>query len=273
MKNIVFVFNCHGGVMKKQLNNCNYIKNNYDIHTIQIYHYIPQRYDKEEFPSDVINLLHNADVLIIQQLRSDRGWLNTKNTIKLVNEKCKVIKIPHYTFSGYWYPYDLLNDTNFEPNDAYVNNLFLNEKDKVKEHLENELNHIKELDELSDIKMYDFVKNNYKKERLFFSRRYPMSAFFYPMCKEILKILNIKDIMKPTFSGYANNHNYPILPSIYDILELTFHPHMNNRRGIDFPCNIVEYFVLAKELKDYPFRMGGYAKKRLKLILNSKKYR
>ena len=99
------------------------------------------------------------------------------------------------------------------------------------------------------MKMYDFVKNNYKKDRLFFSRRYPQSAFFFPMCQEILKILKIKDDMKPQWNGYAVKENYPILPAVHKILNLEFRPHMNNRRGIEVPCNIVEYFVIAKQIK------------------------
>lgn len=279
MKKILFVFNCHAGVMRTQLNNCKFIKNNYEINIIQIYHYVPGRYDKKEFPTKEIQLLKNADILIVQQMRTDRGWLNSENTIKLVKQNCKIIKIPHYTFSGYWYPHELLKDEKFDINKSYeelnnyANNLFLNEEENIKKHLENELNHIKELDKLSDIKMYDFVKNNYKKDRLFFSRRYPMSSFFYPMCKEILKILNIKEKMPATFSGYADKNNDPILPTVHKILNLKFKPHMGKRKGINYPCNIVEYFVLAKLLKEYPLRMGGKANGILKKLIDSKKYR
>ena len=279
MKSLVFVFNCHASAMRKQLSSSSEFKKNYKIDIVQIYHYIPQRYDKKVFPDNVIKLLNNADVLIVQQMRSDRGWLNTENTIKLVKKKCKIIKIPHYTFSGYWYPYTPINDSNFDINKSkeelhkYVNNLLMDKPKEIKNFLNDELNHIKELDKLSDIKMYDFVKNNYMKDRLFFSRRYPQSAFFFPMCEEILKILKIKDDMKPFFSGYAAKENYPILPAVHKILNLKFRPHMNNRRGINEPCNIVEYFVLAKKIKKYPFRLGGPIPNKLKDIINSKKYR
>jgi len=285
MKQLLFIFNCHGGEMKKLLRNSDFIKNNIHITCVSIYRYIPQRYDKEEFPTEVIQLLKNADILIVQQMRSDRGWLNTENTIKLVKKNCKIIKIPHYTFSGYWYPYDILNDEKFDINKSYeelnnyANNLFLNEEENIKKHLENELNHIKELDKLSDIKMYDFVKNNYKKDRLFFSRRYPQSPFFYHMCKEILKILNIKEKMPATFSGYADKNNDPILPTVHKILNLKFKPHMGKRKGINYPCNIVEYFVYAKQSKKYPFQIGSrgeaarMARNKIQIIIDSKKYR
>lgn len=279
MKSLVFVFNCHASAMRKQLFSCSEFKKNYKIDIVQIYHYIPQRYDKEVFPDNVIKQLNNADVLIIQQMRSDRGWLNTENTIKLVKKKCKIIKIPHYTFSGYWYPYTPIDDSNFDINKSkeelhkYVNNLLMDKAKEIKNFLNDELNHIKELDKLSDIKMYDFVKNNYMKNRLFFSRRYPMSTFFFPMCKEILKILKIKDDMKPFFSGYAGKENYPILPAVHKILNLKFRPHMNNRRGINEPCNIVEYFVLAKQIKRYPYRFGGSIPNKIKDIVKSGKYR
>jgi hypothetical protein len=43
---------------------------------------------------------------------------------------------------------------------------------------------------------------------------------------------------------------------VHKILNLKFKPHMGKRKGINYPCNIVEYFVLAKLLKEYPLRMG-----------------
>jgi hypothetical protein len=279
MKSLVFVFNCHGGVMRRQLLSCSEFRKIYNIHVVQIYHYIPERYDKKVFPDNVIKQLNNADVLIVQQMRSDRGWLNTENTIKLVKKKCEIIKIPHYTFSGYWYPYTPVDDSNFDINKSkeelhkYVNNLLMDKPKEIKKFLNDELNHIKELDKLSDIKMYDFVKNNYMKDRLFFSRRYPQSAFFFPMCQGILKILQIKDDMKPQWNGYANKENYPILPAVHKILNFKFRPHMSNRRGIDVPCNIVEYFVIAKQIKRYPFRLGGPVPNKIKDIIKTGRYR
>ena len=100
--------------------------------------------------------------------------------------------IPHYTFSGHHYPYNILEDSNINEEKSYdellyyVNNVLLKEnKKEIKDHLDKELDHIKELDELSDIKCYNFIKDNYKDNLLFFNRSYPTSHLIHFMAKQI----------------------------------------------------------------------------------------
>ena len=58
----------------------------------------------------------------------------------------------------------------------YINQIHVN-KDNIIKNLEKELNNIKELDKLSDIKCYDFTIKFYKNKLLFHSRSYPSNYF------------------------------------------------------------------------------------------------
>ena len=88
----------------------------------------------------------------------------------MLKKDCILIKIPHYSFSGYYYPYDILNDDNInnditkEDLQIYINNLLNNKESEVIQNLNTELNHIKELDLNSDIECFEFIKNNYNKK-------------------------------------------------------------------------------------------------------------
>ena len=148
-----------------------------------------------------------------------------------------MIKIPHYSFSGYFYPFNIIDDNfineskNKEELNNYINNLF-----------KNELNNIKELDKLSDIKCYDFIKNNYNKNLLFYSRSYPTYHFFNYISQNILNILKINNILKPLYSSYANHTLEPIYNYIKLYLNLQFEVNKFN-----YKANIIEYLLICKK--------------------------
>ena len=116
-------------------------------------------------------------------------------------------------------------------------------KEEVISNLNSELEHIKELDKISDIKCYDYVKNNYMKKRLFINRSYGSSNFYNFISNEIVKILSpdIKYI-KVFHSKFANKMLRPIYYNVHNYLNLEFD---FNKRFL-LRSNIVEYTIWCK---------------------------
>ena len=240
-----------GSIIKRQLEQSKIFMDKYFIKYIFIYDYLEgYKYgNKNQLIDEHIELLNKTDLLIVQSLRKNRKHLNFSNIIKFVKNDCISIKIPQYTFSGYHYPYNLLDDKNIDINMSYeklhnyLTNLFINQKKDILENLENELLHINELDSISDIKCYDFIKNNYRKILLFNNRQYPTYFLFHFIAQEILNYINIDDKISPRWDRFGRDHLEPIFNYVYKYLELEC--------GIPqflINCTIEEYIICCKKL-------------------------
>lgn len=250
-KTCVIFFNCHGGEIKKHLLSSSTFNEVYDIIFIPLYDYLLEGYkysQNEDLIENDKKLIRECDLIILQYIKNDRKIIHHDYIKTLIKKECKIIIISHYTFSGYNYPYDIINDvfinTDKSKNElrTYINSLFLEDKNKILEHLNKELEHIKNLDLNSDIKCYDFIKNNYNKNLLFYSRSYPTYILFHYITERILKMININDVIKPIWSSYASHTLEPIYPNVKKYLELEFDiPQFN------FRCNLLEYLICCKK--------------------------
>jgi len=111
MLNFIVIFNCHVAQYIKQLQQSYQFNAIYNCVYIPIHNYLPGGVlsNNLNFAQEDIDKLTSADALLIQHIKTDIGFLNHANIIKMVKSNCTVIKIPHYTFSGYHMDYD------FEP--------------------------------------------------------------------------------------------------------------------------------------------------------------
>ena len=132
--------------------------------------------------------LNNADILILQVIETDRGFLNNSEVIKFCRSDCKVIKIPHYRNSIYEYKcienkinkYDLfggssrngenswnlpkkIKDLNnidetkkIIQNEIDIMNNFKYDEDDMFKSMNYKINEFEKIDSLSDIKMLDY---------------------------------------------------------------------------------------------------------------------
>ena len=261
MKSIVFYFNCHGNQIMHHLLNSNDIRSRYHILIISINDYmINGKYNNEDnFVDYHKKILENADILICQYIKTDRGFLNHQNVISFTKKECQIITLPHYTFSGYFY-YDhiiaKLNELDASNLNLYHNNLKniidfeeIN-MDDFQKYLTNEFFKLEEIDKLSDIKMYDIVKNNYQKERLWLSHCYPSSKFFYYIAQNILRNINLDDNITYIENFDFHKKNMPILPQIKQVLKLEFDTDIITY--YDIKCSIYEFYCIRKNL-NIPF--------------------
>lgn len=280
-KTCTLFYNCMGNAIKKQLKQSKIFNDKYFIEYISLYDYLEgYKYgDKTTLIEEHIELLSKTDLLIVQSLRKNRKHLNFNNIIKFVKNNCISIKIPQYTFSGYHYPYNFLNDTNININMSYeklhdyLTNLFINQKKNIQENLNKELLHIKNLDNISDIKCYDFIKSNYKKILLFNNRQYPTYFLFHFIAQEILNYLNIYDKISPYYESFGQDSFEPIFNNVYKYLNLEF-----NLLKFSIDCTIEEYIICCKKLnvEKLYLKNRSYGRNHCKVlndIIETKKFR
>ena len=248
-KKCVIFLNCHGGELQNHFITSKQFNDNYDIESIALYDYLEgYKYGKN---NDLIEehkqLIQTCDLIILQYIKKDRKIIHLDYIKSLLRKDCISILIPHYTFSGYQYPYNIINDVNINENitkkelQNYINNLFIDKETEIISHLRSELNHIKELDMYSDIKCYKFIKHNYNKKLLFYSRSYPTYVLFHYISQKILEKIGISDIIQPVWSSYASARTEVILPNVSKYLNLKFDITFNYR------CNILEYIICCKK--------------------------
>ncbi len=217
-KKLVLFGNCHFNEIRRNIIQYTEIKQNYLPYYICINNYIgygdvangkkSSLQDKTYFTDEHLNLLKTADIFIYQNIETNRGFLNNKEVLKYIKKSCIKIKIPHYRSSIYHYnhykkPYfkDLKEKTNKITNNKeklifiknYITNI--NNKSYDKKDLDNfineQLSHFKKIDNYSDVSMYNFFINNWKKIQLINGRSYPTSYFMFILSKKILEKINI----------------------------------------------------------------------------------
>jgi len=110
--------------------------------------------------------------------------------------------------------------------------------------LNNDLEKIKEIDSYSDIKMYNFVLNNYKKIKLFENHSHPREYFYFIMVEKILKKLNIPIQNIKTHNRCSDSY-YPIHPEVNKILDLDFDTNMI---CTNIQVSLLEFYCLNSKL-------------------------
>lgn len=267
MKELLILMNCHGDYIRRILiNSNNAILNDYNINYIS---YVPLL-KTNSFNDDQLNMIKNADLLIIQYILNDRGMLKHEYIINIIKPTAKYFLIPHYTFGAYFYDQNIFgnsitntvilecsNNNTTQFNFARLNTILKSDIMDVdivgcQTKLKNSFAHINELDKRSSVKMYDFVLINYKKIKLFENHAHPRGLFFVEMCNQLLTKLNYDKINSDFYDNFTMHGNQISL--IYDqtkeILELEFDNQIisgENGFGLDsfeVSLSMEEYFKI-----------------------------
>ena len=208
--NIVIYANCQGGGIKHFLEKSKEIQNKYK----SIYHI---RADDLVFKKNNLDLnyVKNANVFIYQHIDDRHGDIGTNNILNFLNPDCIKISFT-YIYNNSFYPvkgpliiehshksklckiiYDnsevitkLIDDnkTLEEIYELYENNMidFLFE-----ERWNNTMKILQTREKKCDIKISDYIIQNFKKERLFLIENHPTSVIFIQVVNQILEILKI----------------------------------------------------------------------------------
>ena len=207
-KKIVFTMNCHAGYIIRNIKRYNHkILDDYDIYHIN---YASGTYlIDHNLTNDDVELIKKADILIIQYIKNDRKMLN-HNYIQQIAETNNIFILPHYTFSGYFYEELTRKLINENKTISQIENAIANiniDEDTVLENLNSNLNNIKKLDELGCCNMFEYVKNNYKKKKLFQNRGHPNNLFFIELTNQLLQKLGYIENLDGIYENFSNHSN------------------------------------------------------------------
>lgn len=243
-KKIVFTMNCHAGYIIRNIKRYNHkILDDYNIYHIN---YAMGTYLIDyNLTNDDIELIKKADILIIQYIKKDRGMLN-HDYIKQIAETNKIFILPHYTFSGYFDDEITNKLINENKTVSQIENAIANiniDEDTVNKNLINNLNNIKKLDELGCCNMFEYVKNNYKKNRLFQNRGHPNNLFFIELSNQLLQKIGYTEKLNGIYENFSNHSNQIciIYQPIKNILKLEFDYNIYSN---DIFISTSEYFKI-----------------------------
>ena len=248
---IIIYSNCIGFVLEKM-----FLAHNCTVIYIANHEYINKSLD-----TNMIELLENCDAFLYVPFttltlmngeRIKESDYSIANLIKYLKPECITIRLGFYRFKGFWYEstykpyseyknYSFLDWKNYGIHNSFngfngtkqevvdkINNITI-DKEKFLTYFREELEKFKKIDDTSDVKMYDFLINNYKTKHLFHDVVHPTNIFFYEIFRQIIFILtnyelNIDD---PDFIDICEERelthwSVPMLPIIYTMLELEF---------------------------------------------------
>tara|TARA_B110000208_G_scaffold190624_1_gene254979 strand:- start:973 stop:2715 length:1743 start_codon:yes stop_codon:yes gene_type:complete len=257
-KNMVVFSNCHGeryiDIFKRDTNIHNVFNINYIVSYQQLDNF-------SNFKGDFIK----ADVLIINNIKQYNDY-TMGNLKQILKPSCMVIVIPFVRFEGYWMPeqykqlkYVSGNAVSFFPNieKNNIKSYLLGDNDNNNEiitYFKKCLAKLKQIDQESDIRFYDFFVDNHDKFPFFRDNYHPtMNILEYIATQIIEKIDQCFDITynKSNFNLKQDlfewGHYKPIRNSVKRALKLEY--------DLDkvFLCNREKYLnvILDNETKQH----------------------
>ncbi len=225
----IFIFtNCQGMHFTISLNKISIFKKYFEITHIHNWQEI-----NDEKRLIFNKLLNEMDIFIYQYVR-DSNYNSTSSILPLIPDRVIKISMPYIYCNWYWLFGISWDDTIQKIKDNNNNNLtkdeikYILEKNKIdfeiEKRIENSLNILKTRENNLDIKVHDFIKNNYKKERLFFNKNHVTTSVIIYITNELLRILEINiKLDYNTDLGIYNSHVFqPISSYIKNLLKLEF---------------------------------------------------
>lgn len=274
--NIVLFSNCAGIAISNMFINHPFTKDKFNMNNILNYTQLDKKLDEKHK-----QMLEDCDIFMYQPFNQHYTYseYDISNIKKLLKPNCIILKVNYYRFKGFWYeseykPFNSYNDYRFLDMKYYgLHNSFINfngnmqdiitkinsitvDKEKFLLYFNEELNNLKKIDDNSDVKMYDYFINNYKKKHLFHDVFHPTNLFFYEVFRQIIfkltgHILPYEDMefIKLSKNKELSYWSLPILPQVKRILDMEipdnmyiFNEHDHPNKGIYM--NIYEYYYI-----------------------------
>lgn len=277
--------NCHTAIIKKYLESSDVFSKSYAIYPIPEIHR-----NKEGRINDII--LKNCDILIHQDIQPNNQFgyfLSDEYICKRIKPGVKEIIIPNLFGIGQAF-FPLQAESNRMNNAPLANgqdiNAYFPYKDSIIEKcvyegknakeiidilksdtvLERDLvidnflfymNKVKEREKNWDIKIYDFIMQNYRKEKLFYDIGHPSNALLKQISKGILQMIGIEDDNIYT-EVKLNAYEIPVYFSVKKYLgiewnDLRLRDGMNTKKmceDMDFDEYVYEYLWWCYGISD-----------------------
>ena len=242
--------NCQARVLASFLNSSELFKSHYQYVTIKPVHII----NKNEFNELINDIVPKLNLFIFQPVSENyKGKeYSSSHLIEQLNTETQNISFPSCYFTGYNPEIKYLKDDKgrmiteqFDYHDLniiqgfleslsieqvkekiinynyYPSNFSLTEIEKSLAQLSKRENNIFDTGKQIDIKISGFIRDNYKKNRLFNTINHPSKFIFKYIAEQILKLLDIEDNIQLD-RDFLNHTIYPIYQSNYQNLKFDF---------------------------------------------------
>lgn len=204
--------NCQADLIKSCLRLSTSFVEEYEIVDVPLnFHAIAQKF---EFSDELLN---DLDLFIYQPLKDQHGALSTNSLLPRLSDRCVRIGFPYLYFKGYYpqtvdnplakptarYPYGQFpyGDRHIiewveagKPYEYIVDQLSqvdFYEKDVVLNEVEHSLKGLMKRESLIEIKISDFIRQQYQHRLLFDTLNHPTSIVGIEITNQILQILNL----------------------------------------------------------------------------------
>lgn len=234
-KELKLFMNCYGDQIKYYLNSLTNVLDKFkSIDVITTY----QNLENDH----VLNSFKTCDYLICNNIKS-YPHLSPEQIRKIVKPTCKIIIIEYFRFNGF-HPLQYMTHTNnllwiyddsFKNTDSYEQYVnYLVDPEIITQRFDQALVKLKYMDEMSDIKVYDFFVENYKQKLLFRDPNHVTDYFMKHIIKQLLPKLDL-EVDNKIVDGISELYVYgfkfrytPILNCVKETLSLDFDDSMIN---------------------------------------------
>jgi hypothetical protein len=225
---ISLYMNCHAEEIIR------YLKTIKQLESCIFYHLITYELINKDISDDkfkkITSIINSSEIIIYNPVKEEHKIWYYKNILKYKNKNSQTIQIPFTRFNGYWIKSMKISHSHKNmfhyglPSSML--DLFIKDnisKNTLKHKIKKDLEYVKTLYEQSDINMYNFIFNNYKKTKLFLNYEHPTTLFFKELTLKILDKIGIKyDDLKLFKNEHLDMYEQPILPWIIKSLQLEF---------------------------------------------------
>ena len=250
-----------------------------------------QEYSIKRFPAHLLiqgkttipqHLLKQAKLFIYQPVKEAHGKASSKYLLDRLSADCQTISFPSLYFTGYFpqyyknphkkviksiYPFGIIpegdiNIANILEQEQNIDKIALQLQDAdfyTSEFLINNLN--SSLEELArretnlDVKVSQFIRDNYQQHRLFYVHNHPTDILGIYIVNKILNQIDLPQLEQKMSgnpaSGILDNTQIPIYPSVIKHLQLDFARQITYKHNrfctnhLSFDRYIKEYINLS----------------------------
>jgi hypothetical protein len=230
MLNIIFYTNCQGWLGLAEMMKTMDIFKNYNIEGISNYRYIRKQM---KLP---IQIFKDADIFIYQPLADSYEYYSTKTILTLLKSECKTISFPYIYNTAMW-PFIYNSVDNFSDNKDFgeetttlakfkdIEPIIALKKDgktlneilamydnneisfNYNERYHHCQNILRKKEEVTDVKIVDFINKHYLKHKLFYTHNHPTKIVLVNCLNQILQILGYNE----SFDEFDNDFIDPLL--------------------------------------------------------------
>lgn len=259
--------NCHTSIIEEYLSS-------FKLFSDKIWFYpIPKAYEfgSMNFNSTSISILKNCDLFIYQSDQDiNSKTLSSQYFLNILKKDCDCIKITntHGHAEGFFpqfisnrfnekglFPYGDENiaklvDEGKETNEiiSFLKSDNVYTKTQIINRLNYQIEQLSEREKNCNIKIVDYIKANYKKQRMFNDLYHPSNFLLKEFARRILKYLNLysDEFEKVEINRSLNSYQMPIYPCVARHLELEYKADMGrtpsqNLIDMEFDEYIKEY--------------------------------